>query len=155
MCVLRVRLFACLTLCDPMDCGPPGSSVHGIPRQEYWSGLPFPSPGDLPDPGIEPRSPALQADSLPPSRGWGQPQEKASLGFGFRLISQSLGPTLQCANLTLPSLRPGLPPSPAWLQLGSWTQLSCFCAFFYSNNSSSSFRLISISASWSPCSLSP
>ena len=37
----------------------------GFPRQEYWSGLPFPSPGDLPDPGIEPRSPTLQADSLP------------------------------------------------------------------------------------------
>ena len=34
-------------------------------RQEYWSGLPFPSPGDLPDPGIDPGSPALQADSLP------------------------------------------------------------------------------------------
>ena len=34
-------------------------------RQEYWSGLPFPSPGDLPDLGIKPRSPALQADSLP------------------------------------------------------------------------------------------
>ena len=34
-------------------------------RQEYWSGLPFPFPGDLPDPGIEPESPALQADSLP------------------------------------------------------------------------------------------
>ena len=34
-------------------------------RQEYWSGLPFPSPGDLPNPGIEPRSPALQADALP------------------------------------------------------------------------------------------
>ena len=34
-------------------------------RQEYWSGLPFPSPRDLPDPGIEPRSPALQVDSLP------------------------------------------------------------------------------------------
>ena len=33
-------------------------------RQEYWSGLPFPSPGDLPDPGIEPRSPALQTDTL-------------------------------------------------------------------------------------------
>ena len=33
-------------------------------RQEYWSGLPFPSPGDLPDPGTEPRPPALQADSL-------------------------------------------------------------------------------------------
>ena len=37
----------------------------GFPRQEYWSGLPFPSPGDLPDLGIEPRSPALQADALP------------------------------------------------------------------------------------------
>ena len=36
----------------------------GFSRQEYWSGLPFPSPGDLPNPGIEPRSPALQADSL-------------------------------------------------------------------------------------------
>ena len=37
----------------------------GFSRQEYWIGLPFPSPGDLPDPGIEPRSPALQVDSLP------------------------------------------------------------------------------------------
>ena len=37
----------------------------GFSRQECWSGLPFPSPGDLPDPGIKPRSPALQADSLP------------------------------------------------------------------------------------------
>ena len=37
----------------------------GFPRQQYWSGLPFPSPGDLPDPGIEPMSSALQADSLP------------------------------------------------------------------------------------------
>ena len=37
----------------------------GFSRQEYWSGLPFPSPGDLPDPGIEPGFPALQADSLP------------------------------------------------------------------------------------------
>ena len=40
---------SCPTLCDPMDCSLPGSSVHGISRQEYWSGLPFPSPGDLPD----------------------------------------------------------------------------------------------------------
>ena len=36
----------------------------GFSRQEYWNGLPFPSPGDLPDPGIEPRSPTLQADAL-------------------------------------------------------------------------------------------
>ena len=51
----------CLTLCDLLDWGLPGSSVHGILRQEYWSGLPFPSPGDLPNPGTEPVSPALQA----------------------------------------------------------------------------------------------
>ena len=37
----------------------------GFSKQEHWSGLPFPSPGDLPDPGIEPRSPTLQADALP------------------------------------------------------------------------------------------
>ena len=40
----------------------------GFPRHEYWSGLPFPSPGDLPDPGTDSESPALQADSLPVSR---------------------------------------------------------------------------------------
>ena len=49
---------SCLTLCDPVDCNLLFS------RQEYWSVLSFPSPGDLPDPGIEPRSPALEADAL-------------------------------------------------------------------------------------------
>ena len=52
-----------MTLWDPMDCSSAGSSNHGFPRQEYWSGLPFPSLGDVPDPGIEPRSPVLQRDS--------------------------------------------------------------------------------------------
>ena len=47
-----------------MDCNPQGPLSMGFPRQEYWSGLPFPSPGDLPDPGIEPGSPAVQGDSL-------------------------------------------------------------------------------------------
>ena len=55
----------CPTLCGPMDCSLSGSSVHGIFQAKCWSGLPFPSPGDLPDPGIEPRSPTLQADTLP------------------------------------------------------------------------------------------
>ena len=54
----------CLTLCDPLDCSPPGSSVHEIFQARILSGLPFPSPGDLPNPGVEPRSPILQADSL-------------------------------------------------------------------------------------------
>ena len=48
-----------LTLCNPMDYSPPGSSVQGFPRQEHWSGLPFPSPGDLPNPGMEPMPPVL------------------------------------------------------------------------------------------------
>ena len=57
-CMLIHIAKSCPTLYDPTDCSPPGSSAHGIfPRQEYWSGLPFPSPGDLPDPGIEPVSP--------------------------------------------------------------------------------------------------
>ena len=56
----------CSTICDPMDCSLPGSSVHGIFQARVWSGLPFLSPGDLPQPGTEPGSPALQADSLPP-----------------------------------------------------------------------------------------
>jgi len=47
----------------------------GFSRQECWSGLPFPSPGDLPDPGIEPRSPALQTDALP-----SEPQKKKTTG---------------------------------------------------------------------------
>ena len=55
---------SCLTLCDPMNGRLPGSSVHGIPRWENWSGLPFPSPGDLPDPGMGPGSPSWKADSL-------------------------------------------------------------------------------------------
>ena len=46
-------LQSCLTLCNPVDCSLPGSSVMGFSRQEYWSGLPFPSPEDLPNPGIE------------------------------------------------------------------------------------------------------
>ena len=50
---------SCPTLGDLMDWTPPGSSVQGIPQQESWNGLPFPSPGDLPNPGIEPTSSAL------------------------------------------------------------------------------------------------
>ena len=68
---------SCPTVCDPKD-----SSLHqappsmGFSRQEYWSGLPFPSPEDLPDPGLEPRSPTLQADALtsaPPGKPQGKP----------------------------------------------------------------------------------
>ena len=57
VCVcVHARTQSCPALCDPLDCSLLGSSVHGIARQEYWSGWPFPPPGDLPDPGIEPGS---------------------------------------------------------------------------------------------------
>ena len=56
----RVRLFA-----TPWTVAYQAPLSMGFSRQECWSGLPFPSPGDFPDPGIEPRSPALQADALP------------------------------------------------------------------------------------------
>ena len=55
----------CVMLSDPMDCSPPGSSVHRIPRQEYWSGLPFPIPRDLPDPDIKLCFLHWKADILP------------------------------------------------------------------------------------------
>ena len=57
---------SCPTLCDPME----------FSRPEYWSGWPIPSPGDLPNPGIELGSPALQADSLPTELS-GKPQNEA------------------------------------------------------------------------------
>ena len=55
----RVQLFV-----TPWTVAYQASPSMGFSRQEYWSGLPFPSPGDLPDPGIEPGSPALEADAL-------------------------------------------------------------------------------------------
>ena len=55
-----------LTLCDSKDCITLQAPLSmGFSRQEYWSGLPFSSPGDLPDAGVEPTSPALQVGSLP------------------------------------------------------------------------------------------
>ena len=70
---LLASLQSCPMLCDPMDHSPPGSCVHGISRQEYWGGLPSPSPGDLPDPGIEPTSlvsPALAGGFFTASAIW-------------------------------------------------------------------------------------
>ena len=53
-----------LTLCNPVNCSLPDFSVRRFSKQEYWSELSCAPPGDLPNPGIEPRSPALQADSF-------------------------------------------------------------------------------------------
>ena len=56
---------SCPTLANPWTVSCRAPLFMGFPRQEYWRGLPFPSPGDLPDPEMEPGSLALQADSLP------------------------------------------------------------------------------------------
>ena len=64
---LKVKVLVarfCLILLRPVDCARSAPLSMEFSRQEYCSGLPFPSPGHLPDPAIKPRSPALQADSL-------------------------------------------------------------------------------------------
>ena len=66
-CVYAKLLQSCLALCDPMDCSPPGSSVHGIFQARTLEWVAMPSSGDLPGPEVEPVSletPALQADSF-------------------------------------------------------------------------------------------
>ena len=73
----RVRLFV-----TPWTVAYQAPLSVGFSRQEYWSGLPFPSPGDLPDPGIEPGFPTLEADALtsePPGKTRYQLQEKKSV----------------------------------------------------------------------------
>ena len=81
VCVCVFSHSALLTLCNTMDCSPPGSSIHEIFfRQEYWSGLPFPSSGDLPNPGIKPASlasPALASRFFATVLPW---KSKAKLG---------------------------------------------------------------------------
>ena len=75
----------CLTLCDHMDYSLLGFSVHGI-FQEYWSRLPFPSPGDLPDPGIECWSSTLQVDSFLGKPPGSFPGNGEMLVKGYRLL---------------------------------------------------------------------
>ena len=58
-------LQSCLTLYDPTDCSRQAPLSTDCPRPEHWSGLPFPSPGDLPHSGVKPGSPTLRANSLP------------------------------------------------------------------------------------------
>ena len=73
MCAHAESLQSCLTRCDPMDCSPLGSLSMRFSRQEYWSGLPCPPPGDLPDPGIKPtslKSPALADGFFTTSATW-------------------------------------------------------------------------------------
>ena len=80
-----VRLFA-----TPWTVAYQASPSMGFSRQEYWSGLPFPSPGGLPDPGIKPGSPALQADTLtsePPGKSRLRNKTKTKPLLGRKVVN--------------------------------------------------------------------
>ena len=89
--VLYLVAQSCLTLCYPLDCSPPGSSVHGDSpgKNTDWGVFPCPPPGNLPNPVIEPRSLTLQADSLPTEQ-WGKPK---NTGVGSLSLLQGIFPT--------------------------------------------------------------
>ena len=104
LCVLRQ---SCPTLCDPMDCSPPGPSVHGILQQEHWSGWPCPPPGDLPNAGIEPGLSChlyWQAGSLPLAPA-GKPRAAVGHPLPCQLEPELCGPAWCLrlwGNLSLP-----------------------------------------------------
>ena len=83
----------------------------GFPRQEYWNGSPFPSPGDLPDPGIEPVSPALAGGSLPLSH-LGSPKLIHSFQFSLSVVSDSFATSWTVA--TQVPLSMGFPRQEYW-----------------------------------------
>ena len=88
---LKVKVLVtqlCPMLCDPMYCHPPSSSV-GFAIREYWSRLPFPSPGDLPNPRIEPRYPTFLEDSFPAEPQW----KPKNTGVGSLSLLQRIFPT--------------------------------------------------------------
>ena len=87
------------TLCDPLDYSPPGSSVQRILEARILNGLLFPSPGELPDPGIKPGSPALQADSL-----LSEPPGKPEVSTGHIIFCASLQGHLRVKGAAMPCI---------------------------------------------------
>ena len=115
--VVKKMLVAqlCLTLCDPMECSPPGSSTHGILQARILEWVATPFSRDIPNPVIEPRSPTLKVKSLSRVQLFATPwteayQDPPSMGFSRQEYWSGLAfpsPTLQ-ANV-LPSAPPGKP----------------------------------------------
>ena len=87
--VLCLVAQSCLSLCDPMDCSPPGSSVHGISQARIQEWVAIPSSRGLPNPGIKPKSPSLQVDSLPPE----PPGKPRNAEEGHLSLLQQIFPT--------------------------------------------------------------
>ena len=94
--LMKVKSLSCVRLfATPWTVAYEAPRSVGFSRQEYWSGLPFPSPGDLPNPGIEPGSPALQTDALP-SEPLGKPQTLMSTLMYYSVnikVKRAQGPT--------------------------------------------------------------
>ena len=134
---------SCLTLVIPWTCQAPLSM--GFSRQEYWSGLPFPSPGDLPNPGIESRPPTLQVDSLP-AEPKGKPKN-TGMGNIFLLwrifLTQRSNPGLPyCRQIVYQLSQKGSPRILEWVAYpfpsrSSWprnqTGVSCIAGRFFTN----------------------
>ena len=102
-------LQSCPTLCNPMDCGQNPLSMGSF-RQEYWSGLPFPPPGALPDPGVEPVFPASQADSLPTEIP-GKPSLSSGVSINSCPLSWGCHPTILSAVVPFSSCLHSFPAS--------------------------------------------
>ena len=131
---------SCPTLATPWTVAHQAPLSMGFSRQVYWSGLPFPFPGDLPDPGIKPRSPALQADSLPTNL-WGVAAAAAAAAKSLQ----------SCPNLCDP--RDGSPPGspvPGILQARTlqWVAISFSNAWKWKGKVKSLSRVRLFSTPW-------
>ena len=114
---------SCLTLCDSMDCSPPGSSDCGTLHTRTVEWVAMPSPGGLPNPGIEPRSPALRVDSLPSE----PPVKPKNTGVGSLSLLQGIFPTqestwglLHCRLILYSWATRGAPRMVYYLQIVNW-----------------------------------
>ena len=117
-CVHALSLQSCLTFCDPVDrtVALQAPQSMGFSRQEYWSGLPSPPPGDLPNPGVEPRSPRpLSHQRSPRTLEW--------VAYPFSRGSSRPGIETGSPALQVDSLPAELPGTPTEKLLQGWVQV--------------------------------
>ena len=115
---------SCLTLCDPVDCSPPGSFVHVISQSGNWTGFQFPSPGNLPDPRIKSAFPALAASfftAVPPGKPllmrWFGTKSKISLSLPLHGTSVQFSSVAQSCLTFCDPMDCGTPRFPVHHQL--------------------------------------
>ena len=132
MCLHAKSLQLCPTVCDPWTVACQAAPSIGFSRQEYWSGLPCPPPGDLPNPRVEPTSPtapALQADSLLPSHQ-GCPDEFGGHTAQFLIAHEMSSPPflnpsqMKCSPVVSPFHQRNVMTKEG--QLSLWTPIRAF-----------------------------